>query len=180
MFKGRSLFLFAAKASIVSAAMATSLSVHALRPGATDYYQTGNLPDYNYNPLPEQGWDVAENPNDPLVQRLTPYYQNDTRDIKHWQVIVKAWEYDPPNAILLRVVDQRPLLVSQSKIDVRLEAGYYDDTNNLMVESRQVFHDIPIKPGENLFSLPFHNDRTHVIHARIIKVRNVTPIKALD
>ncbi|MGB0664946.1 MAG: hypothetical protein ACPGMR_14280 [Pontibacterium sp.] len=144
------------------------------------YYQDGNLPPFSQDAVPEMGWDVYENPNDPLVQRLTPYYQNDTRDVQQWQVIIKAWEYDPPNGILLRVVDQRPLLVSESQIDVRLEAGYYDDTNNMIVESRAVFRDIYINPGENLIVLPFHNDRTHVIHARVTDVRNKTPIKPVD
>ena len=135
---------------------------------------------YNEDPQDEQGWDPFVDPNDPLVERVTPYYQNDTRDIKPWDVIIKAWDYDPPNAILLRIVDSRPLLTSTSNIDVKVETGYYDANNNLMVETRRIYERIEIKPGETLLSLPFHNDRTHIIHARVIAVRNETPIMPLD
>jgi hypothetical protein len=142
--------------------------------------EQGNLPDYNYDSIDEQGWDVFEDPSDPLVVRTTPYYQNDSRDIKRSDIFIKGWEYDPPNALILRVVDQRPLLMSGSKIDVKVEAGYYDGAHNLMVETRRIWHDIPIQSGENYLTLYFPVERTHVVHARVIKVRNAGPIKLFD
>lgn len=142
--------------------------------------EQGNLPDYNYDAIDEQGWDVYEDPSDPLIVRTTPYYQNDSRDIKRSDIFIKGWEYDPPNALILRVVDQRPLLMSASRIDVKVEAGYYDGAHNLMVETRRIWHDILIQPGENYLTLYFPVERTHVVHARVIKVRNEGPIQLFD
>ncbi|WP_370279308.1 hypothetical protein [Pontibacterium sp.] len=142
--------------------------------------QNGNLPDFNEDPIDEQGWDVFEDPFGPLVARETPYYQNDSRDIGPGEVFIKAWEYDPPNALIVRVFDQRDLLLTGSQIDVRVEAGYYDDNKNLMVETRRIVRDIPIKPGENYITLYFPVERTHIVHARVINVRNQGPIKLID
>ncbi|MBE9399149.1 hypothetical protein IOQ59_17955 [Pontibacterium sp. N1Y112] len=142
--------------------------------------EQGNLPDYNYDSLDEQGWDVFEDPFGALIARETPYYQNDSRDIKSGDVFIKAWEYDPPNALKVRVIDQRALLMYGSKIDVKVEAGYYDDNKNLMVETRRIVRDIAIKPGENYLTLYFPVERTHIVHARVIKVRNNGAIKLLD
>lgn len=142
--------------------------------------ETGNLPDYNYDAIDEQGWDVFEDPFGDIIARETPYYQNDSRDIKTGDVFIKSWEYDPPNALILRVVDQRALLMYGSKIDVKVEAGYYDANNNMMLETRRIVRDISINPGENYLTMYFPVERTHVVHARVIKVRNEGPIKLLD
>ena len=142
--------------------------------------ETGNLPDYNEDPIDEQGWDVFEDPFSPLVARETPYYQNDSRDVRTGDVFIKAWEYDPPNALKVRIFDQRTLLMKGSKIDVKVEAGYYDGAKNLMVETRRIVRDIPIQPGENYITLYFPVERTHVVHARVIKVRNEGAIKLFD
>jgi len=142
--------------------------------------QQGNLPDYNYDAIDEQGWDVFEDPFGPLVSRETPYYQNDSRDVRQGDIFIKAWEYDPPNALIVRVVDQRDLLMKASKIDIRVEAGYYDDNKNLMVETRRIVRDISVKPGENYLTLYFPVERTHIVHARVFNVRNYGPIKLID
>lgn len=142
--------------------------------------ENGNLPDFNEDPLDEQGWDVFEDPFGGLVSRETPYYQNDSRDVGAGQIFIKAWEYDPPNALIVRVVDQRPLLLSNSKIDIRVEAGYYDDNKNLMIETRRVVRDINIKKGENYLTVYFPVERTHIVHARVFNVRNYGPIKLID
>lgn len=142
--------------------------------------QNDNLPEFNEDPMDEQGWDAFEDPFGPLVARETPYFQNDSRDIGPGEVFIKAWEYDPPNALKVRIVDQRALLLTHSKVDVRVEAGYYDDNKNLMVETRRVVRDIPIKPGENYLTLYFPVERTHIVHARVFNVRNAGPVKLID
>lgn len=162
-----------------------ALPVHADRAfenltGFGDDEENLNIPNFRYDPDDEQGWDVYEDPFGDLISRETPYYQNATSDIKPGEVFIKAWEYDPPGSIILRVVDQRPLLLSASEIDVRVEAGYYDAMKNLMVETRRIYHDIAIKPGENYLNVNFPVDRSHIVHARVIAVRNKGPIKLLD
>ncbi len=132
------------------------------------------------DPLLTGGFNNFDDPNHPEIAKTVPYFQNDTRDVDFGRVYISSWRFDPPNAFVVRVYDDRPTLAQQSWVDVMVQVGVYDDARNLIVRDRRIVRDVPISPGETVIPVYIHNEIGDIIHARVLGVRNKANIKLLD
>ncbi|WP_027857978.1 hypothetical protein [Marinobacterium jannaschii] len=149
---------------------------------AQDFFTDRNELGYDPNgdAFPTQGWDNFADPNEEELAKAVPHAQNDTASIDRWRIFISGWQVDPPNWIIVHVIDDRPYLISESYIDIRVVIGKADDAENMLPRTRTIVRGIPVKPGFNRIPIAIHNEIDQIVHANIIAVANKAAIKLFD
>ena len=149
---------------------------------AQDFFTDRNELGYDPNgdAFPTQGWDNFSDPNEEEIAKAIPHAQNDTASIDRWKIFISGWQVDPPNWIIVHVIDDRPYLISESYIDIRVVIGKADDLSGMLPRTRTIVRGITVKPGFNRIPIPIHNEVDQIVHANIIAVANKAPIKLFD
>lgn len=144
----------------------------------TDRWELGYDP--NGDPYPTQGWDAQGDPLETEITKATPFAQNDTTAVDLGKIYIAGWQIDPPNSLVIKVYDDRPYLLRDSWVDIRVRIYDYDPDGNIFIRTHKTVQGIHVKPGETRVPIAIHNEVGQVVHARIIKVRNKSPIKLFD
>ncbi len=131
-------------------------------------------------PLDIMGDDRNSDPNMPSVGRGVTYFPriySDSRDGGMWKIIIHSAELDSPSAVIIYVLNDSPQLTTAMTIDVLVEVGEFDDTQNMILENRVITKDIVIEQGMNRIVAFIHNNKGDVVRVRLLSVRNETVIE---
>ncbi|MGB0466839.1 MAG: hypothetical protein ACPGF7_04800 [Pontibacterium sp.] len=144
----------------------------------TDRYALGFDP--NSDPLSTQGWDNFSDPNDEFIAKSIPFTQNDTSSVAAWSIYISGWDMAPPDAMVLKVFDDRPYLIKSSSVDIIVKISDKDPDGNVYLRTSRIVKGVPVQPGETAIPIEIHNEIGQIIHARITSVRNRSAIKLFD